>query len=106
MDAHFDPITEREKLKKEKRLTKWCGLLSMVLISTAALLRYTVGGIGISAITLMLSSVYIVALVVIYNRDEILNRALNVIIFLASMSLILWLLCVIAPQIYERAVYS
>ena len=89
---------------KSKRLTKWCSLLSMILISTATLLRYTVGGIGISAITLMLSSVYIVALVVIYNRGEILNRVLNVIIFLASMSIILWLLCVIAPQIYESLI--
>ena len=89
---------------KSKKLTKWCGLLSVILMLSAVLIRLSVGGIGIIAIVSMLSSVYIVAIAVIYNKESILDRVLKMIVFLASMSLFLWLLCMFVPQIYESLI--
>ena len=71
---------------------------------SAVLIRLSVGGIGIIAIVSMLSSVYIVAIAVIYNKESILDRVLKTIVFLASMSLFLWLLCMFVPQIYESLI--
>lgn len=89
---------------KSKKLTNWCGILSVTLISVAALIRFTVGGIGVGSIASMLSSVYIVAIAVIYNKEKMIDRVLNMIVFLAGASLILWFLCMFLPQIYETLV--
>ena len=89
---------------KSKKLTNWCGILSVTLIVAAVLIRFIVGGIGVYAIVSMLSSVYIVAIAVIYNKEKMVDRVLNMIVFLAGISLILWLLCMVLPQIYETLV--
>lgn len=89
---------------KSKKLTNWCGILSILLVLFAAIIRMTVGGIGIEAIVLLLSSVYIVAAAVIYNRDKIFDRLVKIIVFLAGCSLVLWLLCIVMPNIYTTLI--
>ena len=86
---------------KSKRLTNWCGLASTVIIIFAILIRFTVGGIGLEAVLTILSSIYIVAIVVIYNRENVFERLVKVIAFLALCSLFLWGLCSIFPRFYE-----
>ena len=89
---------------KSKKLTYWCGMVSIVLIVFALFIRFTVGGIGVVAVISLLSSVYIVATTVICNKEKVLDRLVTVIVFLAFASLILWALCMIAPQVYETVV--
>lgn len=91
---------------KSKKMTIWCGLCSIILLGFATILRYTVGGIGIEAIISMVSSIYITAVAVVYNKRKIFVRAFNTIVFLATVSLLLWLLCVVFPDIYEKLIPS
>lgn len=91
---------------KSKRLTIWCGLLSIVLVLFAFLIRFTVGGIGIIAVVSCLSSVYIVAYAVIYNKGLFITRLVKVIYFLAFVSLILWGMCLVVPELYENFIPS
>lgn len=93
-------------LFRSKRLTIWCGLLSIVLVLFAFLIRFTVGGIGIIAVASCLSSVYIVAYAVIYNKELFFTRLVKVIYFLAFASLILWGMCLIVPELYENLIPS
>ena len=83
---------------KSKKLTNWCGLVSIVLVFFAIFIRFTVGGIGIGAVVSLLSSVYIVAVAIIYNKEKIFDRLVKVIVFLAISSLLLWLMCILLPS--------
>lgn len=89
---------------KSKRLSIWCGMCSGVLILVAMLLRYTVGGIGIMALLSLLTSMYVVGVTVAYNKERIFTRVFNTIVFLATISLVLWLLCSMFPNIYKKIV--
>ena len=89
---------------KITKLPTGCGILSIVLILFAVFIRMTVGGIGINAIVSLLSSVYMVAVAVIYNKDKIFDRLVKTIVFLAVCSLILWLFSIVMPNIYNTMI--
>lgn len=89
---------------KSKRLSIWCGICSCVLTLAATILRYTVGGIGIMALLSLLTSIYIVGVTVTYNKEKIFTKVFNMIVFLATISLVLWLLCSIFPNVYKKIV--
>ena len=89
---------------QSKKMSIWCGMCLISLIWFAIILRYTVGGIGMQAIISFFSSVYITGVTVVYNKEKVLTRVFNTIVFLAIVSLILWLLCLILPNFYEKYV--
>lgn len=89
---------------KSKKLSKWCGLCAFVLVISMILLRIFVGGIGVDVVISFLSSVYLVGITVAYNKNEIYIRVINVIVFLAGASLILWIITLLFPTIYEMLI--
>lgn len=89
---------------KSKKLTNWCGMVSIVLFFFATFIRFTVGGIGIDAIISLLSPIYIVAVAVIYNKDKIFDRLVKIIVFLACSSMVLWFICMVMPNIYNTII--
>lgn len=89
---------------KSKKLSKWCGLCAFVLVISMILLRIFVGGICVDVVISFLSSVYLVGITVAYNKNEIYIRVINVIVFLAGASLILWIITLLFPTIYEMLI--
>lgn len=86
---------------KCKILARWSMLCSSVLFAFMIILRYTVGGIGIEALFLMLAPIMITSYVIAYNKEVFLSRFVKVVVFMSSISIILWLFCMMFPNIYE-----
>lgn len=86
---------------KSRWLSKWCAICCLVLFGFMIVLRYSVGGIGIESYFAMISLIVITAYAVAYNKDDFLLLFLKVVVFMATISILLWLFCLAFPEIYE-----
>lgn len=86
---------------KSRQLTKWIVLCCGILFAFVVLLRLSVGGIGLEAFFNIVVLIVVAAYAVAYNKEHFFTRFLNVVVFLALISVIFWAFCWFFPKVYE-----
>lgn len=89
-------------IKAKGRVQTYCLLFISFLVAYALLLRVSVGGIGIQIIAQFLVDILAVWLAISINKQYFWERFIKTVVFLASISLILWLLSVLQINIWDQ----
>lgn len=89
-------------IKTKGKINKYCFLFISFLVAYALLLRVSVGGIGIQIIAQFLVDILAVWLAISINKQYFWERFVKTVVFLASISLILWLLSVLQINIWDQ----
>lgn len=86
----------------KKEIKTYCTLFFAFLIMYALLIRLSVGGIGIRIIAQFLVDILVVWLAVSINKQHFWERYVKTVVFLASISLMLWLLSILQINIWDQ----
>lgn len=86
----------------KKEIKTYCTLFFAFLIMYALLIRLSVGGIGIHIIAQVLVDILVVWLTVSINKQHFWERYVKTVVFLASISLMLWLLSILQINIWDQ----
>ena len=86
----------------KKGIKTYCTLFFAFLIMYALLIRLSVGGIGIRIIAQFLVDILAVWLAVSINKQHFWERYVKTVVFLASISLMLWLLSILQINIWDQ----
>lgn len=86
----------------KKGIKTYCTLFFVFLIMYALLIRLSVGGIGIRIIAQFLVDILAAWLAVSINKQHFWERYVKTVVFLASISLMLWLLSILQINIWDQ----
>ena len=86
----------------KKEIKTYCTLFFVFLIMYALLIRLSVGGIGIRIIAQFLVDILAAWLAVSINKQHFWERYVKTVVFLASISLMLWLLSILQINIWDQ----
>ena len=89
-------------IKAKGNVKTYCFLFFSFLVAYALLIRLSVGGIGIRIIAQFFVEILVVWLAVSTNKQYFWERYVKTVVFLASISLVLWLLSVLQINIWDQ----
>lgn len=96
--AHF--------FNKRKYGTQYCLYISIILIVSVILVRYTAGGVGISSLIDYLSCIMLAFLAVCVDKDKFSMRMINVVYCFAGISVVCYLVQIFSPDILKMLLDS
>lgn len=88
-------------LNKKKYGNQYCLYISAILVIAVMIVRYTVGGVGLSALVDYLSCIMMAFLTVSVDKKMFPTRVINVVYCFAGLSVICYLLQIFSPNILK-----
>lgn len=85
---------------KSRILARWSAICCLALLIFSVFLRLSVGGVGLKSYSSICVLIVVSAYAVAYNKDNFLTLFLKTVVFLALVSILLWMFCIVFPDIY------
>lgn len=89
---------------KSKKMFTWSLICLIPLTIVMLLLRFTVGGIGVGAVITFACSIVACSYLIAYNKKYTLTVFVRVCTFMAGVSVVLWLFCLLFPDVWTYIV--
>lgn len=88
-------------VKKRKYGNPYCMLISMFLVISVVFVRYTAGGVGISALLEFLACIMLAYLAVCIDREHFSSRMINIVCCFAAISIVCYVIQIVSPEILK-----
>ncbi|HBI6978177.1 TPA: hypothetical protein ACY4SF_000986 [Clostridium perfringens] len=88
-------------INKSKYKNKYCLILLSILLFFICLVRYLIGGAGIQVFFEYASCILVVFLAISINKEKFIERLVNLVVFFAIISLFLFLIQIISPELFK-----
>ena len=82
--------------------SRWAFGFSAAIATNILFVRYFIGGVGIVYLFKCMSGILLTAVAVNYDRSFFVERYVKVVTFFAGTSVVLWMVTLVAPQLYKQ----